>query len=483
MKGTLAQACRRVAAGLVLAALPATLAAAQSDPAATAPTVPPASTPATPATPGTGATAGTGTPGAPPPTGGKSAALAASPTLDALIAHLRDLRAGLTDEDKPTREKALAQLDAELDRLVEGLYRVPADEDTPDERKLLAIIGLRLRAKIQYESSLMEIPAAHRAAVDAMLKKAGPEFTEFFASDPSVRADLVGKLADTKPDLATLAIFLSSALNDSDPTVATAVMQAATASLTPPDGKPADAAAAAARAEAARIYLQPLTDLLHKGYQALYMKTDQDGGNLMAMQMRMQMQMQMQGGGSPVGAWHEAAFKLVALIPGDEADHLLVDILQNYAGQAQGMGFMRMGGGAGNSILADLSAAIVKRKAVGAFQPLLQLARQHQLQESASSFNGSPMIYSSSADLFVYTAYRLIDPSVPERDAGRFSGMAWKDNAERLQFYDDFLAAWKKVQDKPAFSGYDDYEKWYSDARTGLVSAVEQETRQKKGGQ
>lgn len=389
-----------------------------------------------------------------------------APATQALIERLRELRGGLADEDAPTRDKAATQVRAEMDSILEALFRVPPDEDTPDERKLLALLAGQVKSKLEYEQFLLRIPATKRNLVDAMLKKAIPaDYAGFVGADAETRAAWIDKLVAAKPDTEAQAVFFCSLFDDKDPGFVTKLMTVAVESAPQDKGKP----------QVPVVYLEPVSDLLKKGYIALYLG---DQNNPQMMQMRL-MQMRAMGQNNPgadMQAWNTAAVKLLVAVPGDRADKILVKLLETLTDPVQ-MQMQMQFGQQGPSLLNELGEALVDRKVQAAFPALLKNIHIYNALQMGSSFNGGPTMYSSPADSLVYLAYRLLDAKQPTRDAGRFGGLSWKSNAERLKYYDAFLAAWQADAKSENREGYKEYEQWYQVQRPSLVNAADQEAK------
>lgn len=382
----------------------------------------------------------------------------------AAIERLRELRAGLADEDPPTRDRAAADLRAEMEAILESLFRVPPDEDTPDERRLLAQLAAQLRAKVEYEQFLLKIPAAQRNSVDAMLKKSGgPDFQRFFDSSPAERGEWIDKLVAGKPDPEVLALFFCTLLNDKDPNFVTKLLTVAL------EASPQ----VAGQRQVSTAYLEPVGDLLKKGYIEQYIGKANDVEALQMMQMRI---MNREGGRHDVQAWHQAAVQLLLAIPGERANTMLLQLLKSLAAPEQMQLQMQMGQD-GSGLLLELGEALVGRKMQAAFPILLKPLPAFAALQMGASFNGGPTLYTSPCDSLVYLAYRLIDPNQPKREARQYGGLGWKSNAERLKFYDGFIAAWQNVVKDPHREGYAVFEKWYQENRPQLVQAVDQEDK------
>lgn len=392
-------------------------------------------------------------PAGPPPATAASAPL--SPAAQAFLERIRELRPNLGDEDEPTRTKALETLRSETAAMLEALFRVPTEEDTADQRKLLTLIANDLQAKIAFEQFLLKIPAAQRAAVDDMLKKV-PGFGAYFNAPTDTRIALLDTLVKAKPDAVLLAAFLSTVLVEKDPKLVMAALEFAAANPS-------------------TTYLPVLGDLIKAGYVELYLPKD-------AAANQMQMFMVARNSGGEYIAWSIALVKLISAIPGEQADAMLVSFFANLTSGNQAQINLQLGNrSGGNNLVIDVANALVQRSIQSAFPTLVKAAQSRSLLESGMMINNQPVQYSSGADFMVYTAYRLIDKTIPEQTTGQTGAIKWKNNEERLKFFDDFLAAWQGdvKNKKPQRDGLEEYQRWYDLNRRQLIQALDANKKQR----
>ncbi|HTL52052.1 MAG TPA: hypothetical protein VL860_05680 [Planctomycetota bacterium] len=445
-----ARRCAGAAIGILCLALLASLSAA--DATGPAPTRTPATQPRLPHPPrsATSVTVPTADTEDAAPGPGPGPTVELSPAVQALIDHFRQLRPNLGDEDGPTRDHARQSLEADTTALIKALFRVPAEEDTPDERKQLALLAGLLQSRIQYEQNLLKIPATRRTAVDTMLEQV-PGFAGFFGAGVEDKLKLLAALAGTKPDRDTQAVFLCLVLQDKNPRLVTAVLEQA--------------------AQAPCLeYLATAGTLIKKGYMELYLPKDLDEegrANVLATEETHAQWM----------AWQQALVKLVGGIPGEGADKLLTGMLIDLTNPEESAIMQNQSGNC--PWLVDLANLHAKRGIQSAFPKLVEAALRHSLTESAFNLddaeNGKP-IYYSGADLVIYAAYRLIDKSIPERETSPSAWLAWKSNEERLQFYDHFQVAWQNdlYAKKTNRDGWADYREWYENNRGELEMATDE---------
>ncbi|HTL52051.1 MAG TPA: hypothetical protein VL860_05675 [Planctomycetota bacterium] len=390
-------------------------------------------------------------PANPPPV---AAAAEISPAAKAMAERLRQVRPNLGDEDVPTRDKALDSIRSEMAAQFEALFRVPPEEDTADQRRMLKLIANEMAAKIDYEENLLLIPAAKRTAVDAMLK-AQSNYQTYFSASTEDRIKFIEALCAAKPDVDTLAAFLCTQMMDKDAPLATAVLEHAAAAPSP-------------------AYLATAEDLLKKGFAELYLPKE---ANANQMQMMMYTRTLM----GDFNNWYAALQKLIAAIPGPAADKLLLTMFESLSNPMQNQTMiLQVNRGSVNQLVIELANTLVKRGIQSAFPTLVKGAEGHSLMESGMRINNNPIQYSSAADLLIYTAYRIIDPKVPEQTTGQNNTIAWKSSADRLKFYDDFLAAWQaEVQAKrPHREGLEEYQQWYEPNRRQMAQVLELERKQ-----
>ncbi|HTL53765.1 MAG TPA: hypothetical protein VL860_14415 [Planctomycetota bacterium] len=379
------------------------------------------------------------------------AAVEVSAAAKEFVDRIHQVRLSLGDEDGPTRDKGFQSLQVDTDAVMNELFHVSTDANDSNEKLLLVQMADRIQARLLYEKNLLKIPVAERPAVDAMLRRV-PGFAQYFVVGTEDRIKLLDALCASGPDAGSLAAFLAQAMHDKDPRLVTAVFARAAAA-------PMDA------------YLPIAAEMVEKGYRELYLPRNVDFFVVQEVTGYMNDR-----------DWYYQLAVMIASIPGETADKLLCYLLESLTAQPCRIGVQRIWDR--EHLFVDLGDLIVKRGAQAVFPKLVVMAQTHILYEDWTP--GHPPQCSSTADVLLYAAYRLIDKAVPARPAGKHTSLLWKDGYERLQVWDDFLVAWQAdvVAHKANRDGLEAYQQWYEKNRRELIEMMaknEAELRREEG--